>query len=806
MKASEMFCPLPPELTSAMRWIVWKKVVRKGKTDKPPYDFRTGQPGDVTDPAVWSTYTRAVEEASSGKFDGIGYVFTPADRITGVDLDHSLDGEGKPYDWAERIVLGFDSYTEVSPSGRGLHIFVKGSLPDKSRHKVGGFGPDGSGAVEVYDRGRYFTVTSRHFAGSPRSINDRQEELEAFYREWFPPAETTGEEAGARPNDCDDEFVLRMARTSKGHERFCRLYDDGEITGFGSQSDADLSLCSSLAFWTGGNAAAVDRLFRQSALMRDKWDRSAGAMTYGERTVAKSLSGHTSFFDAGGEAEDTPAEEASVDAGATDWEAPILDESVPAMPFPIDVFPPELGFFIYEGATCLTCPPDYLAVTALAVAGSAIGRSLAVRLKNTWSECPTIFAALVGRPGTTKSPALSLMTRPLWKIAEEYLAQYKRDLERHKQEQGRDGAIESPAPTLQRIAVNDTTCEALAPILAENPHGLVMVRDELTAWVAGLNQYKSGGKGSDRQFFLSTWSGSPVVVDRKADREKGPISIPHPFLGVVGGLTPDMLGELSDSHGRDDGFIDRLLFTFPEPTKIRWNAGAVSSESIDGWLRVVRQLRSRPMVGDEDDQVRPFFVDFEPDALAVYAEWFNANQEETEQDDFPRHLDGAWSKMRAYCGRFALIIDQLHRAYDPTDDGEELTIRLSSVRKALKLTDYFRNHCRRVRALLRGATGENPDARAVLKWIVHTDRREFSERDVRHNFPGRFGGSDADLGHALAWLKGRNCIRPIVAEKKPPSKGRPASQRFEVNPALPDAINGVSGISGKYQKHPDGEE
>jgi hypothetical protein len=209
------------------------------------------------------------------------------------------------------------------------------------------------------------------------------------------------------------------------------------------------------------------------------------------------------------------------------------------------------------------------------------------------------------------------------------------------------------------------------------------------------------------------------------------------------------------------------------------------------------------MVGVDEDQPRPFLADFEPEALGVYAEWFNANQVETEQDDFPRHLDGAWSKMRAYCARFALILDQLHRAYDPTDDGSSATIRAASVRRALKLTDYFRNHCRRVRAMLRGAIGENPDARAILKWIAHTERREFSERDVRHNFPGRFGGSDVDLGHALGWLKGRHCIRPVVVEKKPPSRGRPASQRFEVNPALFDAINDVSGISGKCFREDD---
>lgn len=796
MDAPETNGTLPVELTSAMRWVVWRRIVRDGKADKPPYDFRTGRPGDVTDPAVWSSYPTAVAEAASGGFDGVGYVFTPADRITGIDLDRALDARGVPHDWAMRVVHGLDSYTEISPSGTGLHIFVRGGLAGRSRHKVGGFGPDGTGAVEVYDRGRYFTVTDRHLAGTPRAIEERQEELDAFCREWFPPANgangANGKEAEPRPGDCDDEFVLRMARTSKGHERFCRLYDDGEITGFESHSNADLSLCSRLAFWTGGKAAAVDRLFRRSALMRDKWDRRSGAVTYGERTIAVAMQGHSSFFDAGTDPDgDEAATEEATATTATDWEPPILDESLPAEPFPLDVLPPELGFLVFEAGQCLTCPADFPAFAALCVAGGAIGRTLAVKVKESWAESPTIYGAIVARPGSTKSSALSLITRPLWVLSEELLAKYRRDIERHKIEQAQEGAVPGPAPVLARVVVNDTTCEALAPLLAENPHGLIMVRDELTAWVAGLNQYKAGGRGSDRQFFLSAWSGTPVTVDRKGDRDKGPIHIPHPFLCVVGSLTPDMLGELADERGRDDGFLDRLLFAFPEPVKIRWNPEAVSEDSLEAWTQAVRRLHARHMTEDARGHPCPRFARMSPEALARYAAWFNDHETESEQDDFPRHMVGVWSKLKAYCARFALILDQLHRVYDPTDDGSDVTIGLASVERAIRLTDYFKNHCRRVRGLLRGAVGENPDARAILKWVLHGERAEFSERDVRKNFPGRFGGPESDLVHALGWLKARHLIRPVAPAKprdgssKPPAKaGRPATPRYEVNPAL----------------------
>jgi hypothetical protein len=482
------------------------------------------------------------------------------------------------------------------------------------------------------------------------------------------------------------------------------------------------------------------------------------------------------------------------------WEVPVLEESIPAEPFPLDVFPDDLRWFIAEGARCLTCPPDFLGVAALAIAGAAIGRSLAIVIKDSWVESASLYAAFVGKPGSSKSPPLALAARPLWGITEELLASHKDELERRKEEKRRAaaerkarqaagialaGADEAPPPLLRRIAVNDTTCEALAPILAENPRGVVMVRDELTAWVAGLNQYKSGGKGSDRQFFLSAWSGASVTVDRKSQQDRGPIHIPHPFLSVVGAMTPEMLCELADAKNRDDGFIDRLLFSLPDPVKIRWNPEGIPAEASDAWDAAIHRLWQRPMALDDRGRPRPFFVRFSHAALSAYAAWFDAHCEETEELDFPRHLEGPWSKMRAYCARLALILDQLERAYDPTDEADDrpLDVGLRATQGSIRLVGYFKNHCRRVRALLRGVGDENADARAILKWIRNGDRATFSQRDARHNFPSRFGDDGPELDRALDWLRARACVRPAPI---PPRQGpgRPRSPAYEVNPSL----------------------
>jgi hypothetical protein len=292
-----------------------------------------------------------------------------------------------------------------------------------------------------------------------------------------------------------------------------------------------------------------------------------------------------------------------------------------------------------------------------------------------------------------------------------------------------------------------------------------------------MNQYKTGGKGADRQFFLSAWAGASVTVDRKGQHERGPLHIPHPFLSVVGALTPDMISELAEEKTRDDGFIDRLLFTMPDPVRVRWNDSTIPSELSEAWLGAIRSLFGQAMI--RDNHPRPFFVRFDPDGKALYSEWYNAHCAEAEGEDFPRHLEGFWAKMRAYTARLALILDRLARAYSP-DPPDCQDITPAAVHGAVQLAHYFKGHCRRVRGLI---GNDNPDARAILRWARKTGRPAFSVRDVKQNFRSRFGHGGDALEYALRWLESRACIRLIETPKKT-GPGRIPSAAFEVNPAL----------------------
>src|SRR5215204_4288899 len=272
------------------QWLCWRSEERDGKLTKIPYSPITGGRASSTTPETWAGYEEAVGAARERGYDGIGFVFTPEDDLCGVDLDKCLDPEtGEIEPWAWTIIEELDSYTEISPSGTGVHILVRAALPE-GRNRTGRF--------EAYDRGRYFTVTGRHLAGSPQRIENQQEELQCVVRRVFGEESTNGH---AKPvpatelvdNGLSDSEVIQKALAASNSERFSRLWN-GDTEEYGSHSEADLALCGMVAFWTGGDATRIDTLFRQSGLYREKWDRD----DYRNRTTREALSGKTEFYKA----------------------------------------------------------------------------------------------------------------------------------------------------------------------------------------------------------------------------------------------------------------------------------------------------------------------------------------------------------------------------------------------------------------------------------------------------------------------------------------------------------------------------
>jgi putative DNA primase/helicase len=280
----------PDELRTKEQFVAWREEDRDGEPTKVPYSIRGGR-ASSTNPGTWARFGDIVLYAEENRMDGIGFVLTEDDPYTGIDLDKCRNREtGEVAPWARKIVAALDSYTEVSPSGTGLHIFVKATLPGRNNRK---------GPVEMYESGRYFTLTGQHLDGTPAEIHERQDVLERLYDHVFktekPVDATKANGHRPRPMDVGDDELLALAMRAKNGEKFSRLWRGDTSEYAGDESRADLALCSHLAFWTDGDTVRMDRLFRQSGLMREKWNRR----DYRERTFGKILEGKTEFYQPG---------------------------------------------------------------------------------------------------------------------------------------------------------------------------------------------------------------------------------------------------------------------------------------------------------------------------------------------------------------------------------------------------------------------------------------------------------------------------------------------------------------------------
>ncbi len=297
---------LPAELRDAERSVLWRWEYRQDKRGewkwtKPPYQ-PDGRLAESNGPATWSTFETVVAAYQRGGFDGIGIVLS-GDGLVGVDFDHCVE-DSAIADWALAVIKRLGSYAEVSPSGTGIRVLAYGKLPPAGRSKI----KDGH-KVEVYEIGRYLTLTGHYLRGFADRIEERTELLGEFHAFWFGEAKAeqprpNGQVASAGHDQSDDE-LLERARAAKNGAEFRNLFDHGDVGGYGGdRSAADLALTNHLVFWTTRDPSRADRLFRRSALMRPKWDERhyGNGETYGQHTIAKALETVREGWQSGGEA------------------------------------------------------------------------------------------------------------------------------------------------------------------------------------------------------------------------------------------------------------------------------------------------------------------------------------------------------------------------------------------------------------------------------------------------------------------------------------------------------------------------
>ena len=293
---------IPSVMKEREQWICWREEMRDGEVTKVPVDASGGF-ASTTDSSTWSSFDAARESHEGDRIDtdGLGFVFDEASTLMGVDLDDCRDPEtGEPTDEAQRIIDDLDSWTEVSPSGTGYHVIVQGFVPDGgNRGDI-----DDVSHLEMYDKSRYFTVTGAHVDSTPETVETRPGVVKDLHAEYVADDDTNDDSGDSEPTDrtpvdLEDSELVEKAKNAKNGDQFSRLWRGDTSAHQGDHSRADLALCGHLAFWTGGDKQRIDTLFRQSGLMRDKWDEQRGEQTYGELTVDKAVSSQSDYYEPG---------------------------------------------------------------------------------------------------------------------------------------------------------------------------------------------------------------------------------------------------------------------------------------------------------------------------------------------------------------------------------------------------------------------------------------------------------------------------------------------------------------------------
>ena len=476
-----------------------------------------------------------------------------------------------------------------------------------------------------------------------------------------------------------------------------------------------------------------------------------------------------------------------------------LPSAPPVLPFPLDTIPKVMADYYREAALALNVPVDYVAVPGLTLAGAAVGRARATSLKDDYCEYACLWSVVIAPPGATKSSALNMARAPMNFAEAKWLDEHRRsmsifdvEMDRYNiavKEWRKDGVGEPPQkpvrPTLRQAFLDNFTAESAARVLNENPRGIVVIKDELIGFVRSMGQYK-GGKGDDKQFFLSAWAGQLGKVSRSKDHESGPLYIPNPFVAITGMMVPDSLPELRGENfkgvSQSDGFIDRFLFSFPDPIPAvpeQWITVPESSKL--AYTEVFSGLMAMDMTVMENEpglqRYRPWFVNLNSEARAVWDQFTAEIAAKINSFHAYDPYRGVLSKLKGYCLHYAAILWALRRAsgelpHDCPLDGETLF-------NAAMLIDYHESHARRCLGV-GYADRKHRVAKRLIEWLEReSDRTAFSRRDAFQQLKDRRDVTDSkSLTDVFDLLTDFGYIRPI----DPTGRPGPATEVFLVNP------------------------
>lgn len=484
---------------------------------------------------------------------------------------------------------------------------------------------------------------------------------------------------------------------------------------------------------------------------------------------------------------------------------PLNTELPPVDAFSYGLLPDGIADWVADIVARMQCPPDFVAVTVMVALASLIGRKVVIYPKKNddWQVTCNLWGALIGRPSSKKTPAMTEGLKPLKRLAIAAREVHQMAEKEHKIDQvfSKQNAVilegdvkkalkskdktkidaarndwelqisdDQESPTEQRYIVNDPTVEKLGELLNQNPNGLLFERDELTGWLKGLDRED---RANDRAFYLEAFNGAGNYTYDRIGR--GTVHIENMTLSLIGCIQPSRLGpyiyQAINGGDGDDGLIQRLqLAVYPDDCKEWRNVDRWPNEAAkDKAFSIFQQINdAEPMT---DDEGNPQAVRFTQDAQQIFNEWREALERKTREPGIHPAIESHFVKYSSLMPSLALIINEV-------EQGHYQSVTAQSVRKAAAWCEYLESHALRIYG------GAIDPAAQGAKTIL--SRREnlptvFKVRDIqRKGWTGL--STNEHVKDAVKELVECGYIRAM--NEKNPTGGRPLSCSHEWNPNI----------------------
>jgi hypothetical protein len=406
----------------------------------------------------------------------------------------------------------------------------------------------------------------------------------------------------------------------------------------------------------------------------------------------------------------------------------------PYKEFPVRCLPPVLRDYVIAAAAGIGCDVSMVAGPALAVAAAAIGNSRALVLKRGWIEHSVIWSLIVAESGDLKSPACDAAVEPLTDLQIERAEEHKMEVKAYQQDLkdcGKDGEKPEPPEPLRVHVTKDVTIEKVGMLLRDNPHGLLVSRDEMDAWFQALVRYRAAG--TDRPQWLERHTAGTLIVHRVTREESG-LFVPRAAVSITGGIQPGVLRQALNEDAMQAGLGARFMLGMPPKRQHVWTEADLPEELVDAYRNLLDKLLKLPL--EDEAKRKPYYLGMTREGKQLWIQWYN------EWGQVQYDAEGAqascFSKIEAYAARLALlhhvICETVNGGWgEPPWDGCSMpAVGAESMQAAIELARWYSYEAQRVYTMLREVPEER-EARKLVEWIAARGGRVTSRQLQKSN-------------------------------------------------------------------------